>query len=104
MVSVHDIGSGLWVMTQTAGQLFLHPVSSLHPLLSGLNRTDSDKVQIVRRLQISCLARRKQSTHEKRLCNVVIVFRRPFRGTLNISERGLSSEGFVHPNKLLSGA
>ena len=43
------------MMTQAAGLLFLHLVSSLHPLLLDLNRTDSDKVQTVRRLQSSCL-------------------------------------------------
>ena len=43
------------MMTQAAGLLFLHLVSSLHPLLLDLNRSDSDKVQTVRRLQSSCL-------------------------------------------------
>lgn len=86
MVSLHDIGSCPWVMTQAAGLLCLASGQPSYPLLSGLNRTDSDKIQIVRRLQSSSLPRRVQSTQEKLFCNVVIVIRRPFVGTLNTSE------------------
>lgn len=65
MVSVHDIGYWLWVVTQAVGPGFYIQVSGLHPLLSVLNTIDSNKIQIVR-LQSSSLARGVQNTKKKK--------------------------------------
>lgn len=88
VVSVHDIGWWLWVVTQAAGPGFYIQVSGLYLLLSVLNTIDSNKIQIVR-LQGSSQARGVQNTNnKKKYWNAVISIHlswRPFIGTLNIT-------------------